>query len=125
MSNTIETTVGPFEPELVNYRAWPELVKRAFIVAISQDGVQGQSFFRPPGEDEVLLVINGKQFSFEAFVRRHDECLDEEIAKAARKHVEEKVKLSTVVRHVYRLNHIINRELDEHFPLAKRDEDGY
>lgn len=115
--------VPTFEPERIDYHAWPEVVKRAYISAISQDGVQDQAFFRSRGEDEVLLVINGKQFSFEAFARRFDEVLDAEIRQTARRIAADKVKLSAVAERLSRLSDTIDRNLDELFPGTSREDD--
>jgi hypothetical protein len=118
MTDAIETTVGQFEPERVDYKAWPELVRRAFNAAVSKNGCPGEEFFADSKRDgdSVLLVINGRQFSFEYVIRRFDAQLDVEIDKVARGLVDERAE---------RINKVLCLELDELFPLAKRDEDGH
>jgi hypothetical protein len=121
---TIKTTVGTFEPERVDFGAWPEPVKFALCAALA---ASTEKVPIVPGEADVLFVCNGVQLSFEHVILRFRSELEERIQKAGRAMVDEQAARATndIMDRLALLSGAIDRELDELFPLAKRDEDGY
>jgi hypothetical protein len=109
---TIKTTVGTFEPERVDFGAWPEPVKFALCAALA---ASTEKVPIVPGEADVLFVCNGVQLSFEHVQKAGRAMVDEQAARAT----------NDIMDRLALLSGAIDRELDELFPLAKRDEDGY